>query len=341
MDPTGRPLADAETTLRAAATRTAVTDADGRFDFQGLPEGEYELAVSLPGFSPVRRTVRLGPGAQSVVTVTLTLRLLEQAVVTASRPGETDPQAMPMAVTVLSGSRPATDAGSNYRRHRSRAPGVSFSQNTGLAQLTIRGIGTNAVFAGSDPSSAVYLDGVYLARPAMVLADFLDLDRIEVLRGPQGTLYGRNSLGGAINLFTQTAYRRIRGGRPSDRRKSGHVRRRRASAGRSCAARLMGSAVDPRGVRDGAVRDLEHPDHPLGGEDVSASVVSFARSSTRAASCTLAGDFDPQRSGSCLLFENPGGQAGISGRRPRRGSMTCAPRFPRRAAPASPERRHA
>ena len=79
----------------------------------------------------------------------------------------------------------------------------SFSQNTGLAQLTIRGIGSNAVFAGSDPSSAVYLDGVYLARPAMVLADFLDLDRIEVLRGPQGTLYGRNSLGGAINLITR------------------------------------------------------------------------------------------------------------------------------------------
>ena len=49
----------------------------------------------------------------------------------------------------------------------------------------------------------MYLDGVYLARPAMVLADFLDLDRIEVLRGPQGTLYGRNSLGGAINLITK------------------------------------------------------------------------------------------------------------------------------------------
>ena len=70
---------------------------------------------------------------------------------------------------------------------------MTFSQNTGWGQLTIRGIGTNAVFAGSDPSSAIYLDGVYLARPAMAFARFLDLERIEVLRGPQGTLYGRNA----------------------------------------------------------------------------------------------------------------------------------------------------
>ncbi len=130
-----------------------------------------------------------------------------------------------------------------------RAPGVTFSQNTGLAQLTIRGIGTNAVFAGSDPSSAVYLDGVYLARPAMVLADFLDLDRVEVLRGPQGTLYGRNSLGGAINLITKPptgdveASVRVAGGSQerfrTDARVSGPIIR----------GRLMGSGAILRGVR--------------------------------------------------------------------------------------------
>jgi len=48
-----------------------------------------------------------------------------------------------------------------------------------------------------------YEDGVYLARPAMVLADFVDLDRVEVLRGPQGTLYGRNAVGGALNILTK------------------------------------------------------------------------------------------------------------------------------------------
>ena len=87
------------------------------------------------------------------------------------------------------------------RRAPALAPSVTFSQNTGFGQLTIRGIGANVVFAGADPSSAMYLDGVYLARPAMAFVRFLDLDRIEVLRGPQGTLYGRNAVGGAMNLI--------------------------------------------------------------------------------------------------------------------------------------------
>ena len=108
-----------------------------------------------------------------------------------------------MALTVVSSDQLNRLQDHTIEHVAGRVPGVFFSQNTGLAQLTIRGIGTNAVFAGSDPSSAVYVDGVYLARPGMVLADFLDVDRIEVLRGPQGTLYGRNSLGGAVNLITK------------------------------------------------------------------------------------------------------------------------------------------
>ena len=152
-----------------------------------------------------------------------------------------------------------------------RVPGMTFSQNTGLAQVTIRGIGTNAVFAGSDPSSAVYLDGVYLARPAMVLADFLELERVEVLRGPQGTLYGRNSLGGAVNLITKS---------PTDEREGsirlggGNLGTFRAAArvsGPIVRGRLMGSAVVQRNVQTGMVRDLDHPDHPLGGEDLIAA----------------------------------------------------------------------
>ena len=77
---------------------------------------------------------------------------------------------------------------------------VASAQPSGevTGELTMRGIGTNMVFAGSDPSSAVYLDGVYIARPVMALADFLDLERVEVLRGPQGTLCGRNAVGGAL-----------------------------------------------------------------------------------------------------------------------------------------------
>jgi hypothetical protein len=88
---------------------------------------------------------------------------------------------------------------------------VTLSQNIGFGQLTIRGIGTNVVFTGSDPSSAMYLDGVYLARPAMEFVQFLDLERIEVLRGPQGTLYGRNAVGRRDQPDIQGANQRLPG----------------------------------------------------------------------------------------------------------------------------------
>ena len=150
-------------------------------------------------------------------------------------------------------------------------PSVTFSQNIGFAQLTIRGIGTNAPFAGSEPSSAVYLDGVYLARPAGVLGDFQDLERVEVLRGPQGTLYGRNVVGGAINLITNlpTNERKL-----STRVVLGNFQTARAEAALSgpiVPGRIMASVSVLRGVSDGFVEDLDHPAKPLGGTDVTAT----------------------------------------------------------------------
>ncbi len=113
---------------------------------------------------------------------------------------------IPMAISAVSNADLGRLGTQTMEEAPALAPSVTFSQNTGWGQLTIRGIGANVVFAGSDPSSAMYLDGVYLARPAMAFVQFLDLDRIEVLRGPQGTLYGRNAVGGAMNLISTPAH---------------------------------------------------------------------------------------------------------------------------------------
>ena len=148
---------------------------------------------------------------------------------------------------------------------------MAFSQNTGFAQLTIRGIGTNAVFAGSDPSSAVYFDGVYLARPAMVLVDFLDVERVEALRGPQGTLYGRNAVGGALNVITKAPTDELEASARASVGDYESVRAEARLAGAIVPGRVAASAAVLRGVQQGYVRDLEHPDDPLGGEDVTAA----------------------------------------------------------------------
>ena len=143
----------------------------------------------------------------------LTLSVLheERTVVTASKIGASATcNATPIAVSVLSESDLQRIEAHSVAALSGLAPGVTFSQNSDYAQLTIRGIGSTVVFAGSDPSSAVYVDGVYIARPVAVLADFLDLERVEVLRGPQGTLYGRNAVGGAVNLITKASHERLR-----------------------------------------------------------------------------------------------------------------------------------
>src|SRR4029453_9106910 len=150
-------------------------------------------------------------------------------------------------------------------------PSLTTSEYAGFSQLTIRGIGSTAVFAGSDPSSAVYIDGVYIARPAAVLTKFLDLDRVEVLRGPQGTLYGHNAVGGALNLATRvpTADADF-----STRLVAGNFQTFRAevsASGPLFGGRIMAGASAVRAVSDGSGEDLPHPDPPLGTTDVAAT----------------------------------------------------------------------
>ena len=86
------------------------------------------------------------------------------------------------------------------------APGVTIAKNEGFKTvIAIRGIGNEAnQNAIANPSVSYHLDGVYIASPFALQTDFLDLERIEVLRGPQGTLFGQNSTGGAINVITAT-----------------------------------------------------------------------------------------------------------------------------------------
>ncbi len=75
--------------------------------------------------------------------------------------------------------------------------------STGGITLRIRGIGTTGNNAGLESAVGVFLDGVYLSRPGVALGDLLDVERVEVLRGPQGTLFGRNTSAGAIDIRTR------------------------------------------------------------------------------------------------------------------------------------------
>jgi len=139
------------------------------------------------------------------VTARADQALLEEVLVTATRTGATDLQATPLAITAIAGETLEAANIGDLKGLMLLTPGISINQNNGWGQLYIRGIGTNNVAAGGDPSSTIYLDGVYLARSISVFTEFLDIAQLEVLRGPQGTLYGRNATGGTVNLRSNKA----------------------------------------------------------------------------------------------------------------------------------------
>ena len=81
--------------------------------------------------------------------------------------------------------------------------GTPFSGSDAVLSAYIRGIGANDFAFNLDPGVGIYLDGVYLARTVGANQDLLDVERVEILRGPQGTLFGRNTIGGAVNIVTR------------------------------------------------------------------------------------------------------------------------------------------
>jgi iron complex outermembrane receptor protein len=124
---------------------------------------------------------------------------LDEIVVTATRM-ESSLSRTPLAVTALSGEA-LTEAGiTNPTALQDRTVNLSIDRNNGL-QITIRGVSSTDNTEKGDPSAAFLLDGVYIARPQAQEVSFFDIERVEVLRGPQGTLYGRNTTAGLVNVL--------------------------------------------------------------------------------------------------------------------------------------------
>jgi iron complex outermembrane recepter protein len=128
---------------------------------------------------------------------------LEEIVVTASKRTETLTKA-PLAVTAIS-QQQLTDAGVvSVQDLSAQAPDLSLRQvgYAGSLQITIRGVTNTDPNQSSNPAIATYVDGHYLGSTRGIAGELYDLADVEVLRGPQGTLYGRNSTGGNVNINT-------------------------------------------------------------------------------------------------------------------------------------------
>ena len=126
---------------------------------------------------------------------------LESVVVTASR-RQVSIRETPIAVSSYSGEKLKAAHIESFVDLVPSSPNIQLGSNLTNQDITIRGVGHDLTNAGSDPGVSFSLDGVYLAQTGLATSAFLDVNRVEVLRGPQGTLFGRNATGGAVNLIT-------------------------------------------------------------------------------------------------------------------------------------------
>jgi iron complex outermembrane receptor protein len=122
-------------------------------------------------------------------------------IVTAQKRSESV-QKIPLAVSAIGGDTLQQRGATGLAALGQIVPGLNVSEQIGQARLTLRGIGVDNISTGAESSVAFNQDGIFYSRSAAALASFYDVDRVEVLRGPQGTLYGRNATGGSVNILT-------------------------------------------------------------------------------------------------------------------------------------------
>ncbi len=157
--------------------------------------GMPHLAVAGPEIgSPGTQPTGLSSRARTVVEeMTVTVRRRRESL-----------EETPLSVTAL-GERELREAGvTSIDQIERLVPNLVFTRSfTGtVAEIKIRGVGTSAIDGIFDPGVGVYLDGVFLSRTGSQVFDIVDIEQVEVLRGPQGTLFGKNTIGGALNVTT-------------------------------------------------------------------------------------------------------------------------------------------
>ncbi len=181
-----------------------VTNVDGTFKFDTKQSPPFILQISSVGLIP--REIEVNQIQNKPLRIVLlSNNTFEEVYVTARRRKE-NIQDIPIPITAMIGAQVENTGAFNVNRLKEMIPSVQFySSNQRNTTLNIRGLGSTFGLTndGIDAGVGFYVDGVYYARSAATTLDFIDVESIEVLRGPQGTLYGKNTTAGAFNITTR------------------------------------------------------------------------------------------------------------------------------------------
>ncbi|MBD1586181.1 TonB-dependent receptor [Pseudomonas sp. C2L12B] len=220
------------------------------------PRGLSASALGLLSLMP------LLPVAANEVPMTSDNQL--QPVTVEARRRSEDAQQVPTAMAVLGGQ--ALEAQRLYRLQdlQQAMPSLNVSfMNPRQASLSVRGLGNNPASDGLEGSAGIYLDNVYLGRPGMAVFDLLDIEQMELLRGPQGTLFGKNTAAGVLNITTRQPSFTPQGSLASSLGEDGYTQTQASFSG-PLSDTLAGGIATYRSHENGYVKN-QYDGHTLGG----------------------------------------------------------------------------
>ncbi|WDF60636.1 TonB-dependent receptor [Flavobacterium sp. KACC 22758] len=185
-------------------TNSAVTDNSGKFVIDSKGRLPLTLLIQYVGYTTAEIELTAIPANPLQVALKEENELIE--VVVSSRRRIEKVQDVPIAISVITGKQAEQTGAFNVNRIKELVPSVQlYSSNPRNTGINIRSLGSpfGLTNDGIDPGVGFYVDGVYYARPAATTLDFIDVEQIEVLRGPQGSLFGKNTTSGAFNITTR------------------------------------------------------------------------------------------------------------------------------------------
>lgn len=193
------PLPNVEISLLNTPYQTSTSN-QGMFSFPRIPYGSYVMSIKKRGYNPTSRIVDVNSDTVELeIRLSLKIESLEEVIVTAQKREEII-QEIPLSITSLSATAVEESHIQNANDLTAISPNLFASDPGDRRTVTsIRGIVTTSY----DPAVATFIDGVSQFNLDTYITQLFDVERIEVLRGPQGTLYGRNAMGGVINIITK------------------------------------------------------------------------------------------------------------------------------------------
>ena len=184
------------------APRSARTDDQGRFSFDQLPEGRYDLTASAPGLIGEARGVRVDDGAPGQVDITLRVSAITETLVVSASQIDQPLSRVADASRSSTATRSPRDSSRRLARRSARCPGLTVARNGGPGTLT-------SVFprGGESDFTLVLVDGIranaFGGGIDLSQVPLGDVERIEVVRGPQSALYGSDAIGGVVQIITR------------------------------------------------------------------------------------------------------------------------------------------